>query len=364
MNRPSTHQPCSGQALGILGYGRFGRALAGLAAGAGLPVRAFDSAATVPEDLRVDSASRLARVCDRLLLAVPTQALRACIEDLRPHLSATHTVMDVASVKLEPEAVMAELLGTDIPWVATHPLFGPSALALGERPLRTVVCPNGLHPEAARTARRTWERLGCEVIEQDADTHDRILARGHALTFFVAKGLLDVGVDGLVGDGPPSVRAMSRVVESVRSDAGHLFLAIERNNPYAAEARRELLDALGAVHARIEAMGNEPDNDEAATPAVRIPDLGDRAPELRELRSLIDELDREIVRLLGRRARLARSAGRIKARHGHGVRDPARERALLADRRRWAEEEGLDPESAEAVFRSVVRLSRGAQGTR
>lgn len=345
--------------LGILGYGRFGRALGELAADAGLTVRAFDPVAPVPDGVRADSSADLARACDQLVLAVPTRALRACLTDLRPHLTADHTVMDVASVKLEPEAVMAELLGTEIPWIATHPLFGPSAMALGERPLRVVVCPNGLHPGATSVARHTYERLGCEVLEQDADTHDRLLARGHALTFFVAKGMLDVGEESLTEEGPPSVRAMARVIDSVRSDAGHLFLSIERDNPYAAEARRDLLEALGRVHAQIGAVAEDAAEEE---PAIRIPDLGDRAPELREIRTVIDDLDLELVRLLGRRARLARGAGRIKASHGHGVRDPIRERSLLADRRRWAEEEGLDPDAVDAVFRSVVRLSREAQG--
>ena len=104
-------------------------------------------------------------------------------------------------------------------------------------------------------------------------------------------------------------------------------------------------------------------DDDAAgdDPQIQIPDLGERAPALRELRSVIDDLDLEMVKLLGRRVRLARGAGRIKASHGHGVRDPIRERDLIAERRRWAEAEGLDPEAVDSVFRSIVRLSRGAQ---
>ena len=356
--------------LGVVGYGRFGRALSELAIESGRSVRAFDPAATVPGALRADSVADLASRCAELVFAVPAQALEASVREARPHLTSRHLVMDVASVKLEPEAVLAGVLGAEIPWVATHPLFGPSALALGERPLRVVVCPNGIHPEATAAARRVFETMGCEVIEQDADTHDRVLARGHALTFFVAKGMLEVGEGSLTEEGPPSVRAMSRVVDSVRSDAGHLFLAIGRHNPYAAEARRDLLDELQRVHDEIESLaeageaarpGDSAGSGESAASAIRIPDLGDRAPELREIRSLIDDLDLELVRLLGRRARLARSAGGIKSSHGHGVRDPIRERTLLAERRRWAEAEGLDPEAVDAVFRRVVRLSREAQ---
>jgi prephenate dehydrogenase len=349
-------------ALGILGYGRFGRALGELAVQEGLTVRAYDPSAEVPEGLRTASPIDLVQGCTELVLAIPTQALRAALSEVRPHLTPDHLVMDVASVKLEPEAVLADVLGTQIPWVATHPLFGPSALARGERPLRVVVCPNGLHPRASTGARATFERMGCEVLEQDADTHDRLLARGHALTFFIAKGLLDTGGEGLSEEGPPSVRMMARVVDSVRGDAGHLFLAISQN-PYAEEAREEFLEALRRVHDQIAtvAQARSGDGSEFGDPTLQIPDLGERAPELREIRSVIDALDRDLIQLLGRRARLARGAGHIKASHGHGVRDPIREKTLIEERRRWAADEGLDPDAVDVVFRSVVRLARGVQ---
>lgn len=234
--------------LAVLGYGRFGRAFGELALDAGLTVRAFDPAAPIPTELRTHSIEELVRECDQVVLALPLKSMRGCIEQLRPFLRIDQVVMDVASVKIEPEAIMAEVLGDEVPWVATHPLFGPSALALEYRPLQAVVCPNSQHPRAAHAARHTYELLGCEVIEQDADTHDRVLARSHALTFFVARGMLAVAGESLRAHGPPSVKAMAQVVESVHSDAAHLFQAIAEDNPYAAEARRDLLRALEGVH--------------------------------------------------------------------------------------------------------------------
>jgi len=344
--------------LGIIGYGRFGRAFAGLALDAGIPVRAYDASTQAPDELRADSLEALVGGVDLVALAVPVPALAEVVDRVARLAGPEHVVFDVSSVKLVPEALMAERFGGGIPWVATHPLFGPSALALGERPLRAVVCPNRRHPAAVAAVRDLFARLGCEVIEQDADTHDRRLARGHALTFFVAKGMLEVGREALADDGPPSVRAMAQVVDSVRSDAGHLFRAIERDNPYAADARTALIEALERVHVRLGEEETDPERDAAA---LQIPALGDQAPELRELRSLIDELDLELVRLLARRTRLARGAGRIKASRDLEVRDPVRERELLARRREWARELGLDEEAVAAVFRSIVRLSRGAQ---
>ena len=101
-----------------------------------------------------------------------------------------------------------------------------------------VLCPSPLHPAAARRARAFYEQIGCEVIEQTPEGHDRVMAYTHALTFFVAKGMLDAGAGEAVPFAPPSFHAISRTIEAVRADAGHLFRAIQGENPYAAEARR------------------------------------------------------------------------------------------------------------------------------
>ena len=344
--------------LGILGYGRFGAALAELARDAGCPVRAWDPLASVPDTLAAGSEAELAAFAEVLVLAVPVFRVRAAIGPLSPALRPDQLVLHVCSVQAGPNRDLAELLGDRVAWAGTHPLFGPSALALGERPLRTVVCPNPLHPGAADRARRFWESLGCQVLVQEAEVHDRSMAYSHALAFFVAKGMLDLGELDRLAFTPPSFQAMRRTIDSVRSDASHLFLAIERANPYAAEARQKLLEALGGVHAQLEAV--EPDREDGAE-LFPIPELGERAPELKQTRELIDELDAELDELLAGGALLARRAGCIKAEHGHGVRDPSRERALLQARRQWAEAHHLDPAAVARVFESVLRFSREVQ---
>lgn len=74
---------------------------------------------------------------------------------------------------------------------------------------------------------------------------------------------------------------------------------------------------------------------------------------LPEIRSSIDALDRKIVALIGRRARYVEAAARFKGSE-EGVRAPGRQRAMLEERRRWAAEEGLDPEAIKGLFRDLV----------
>ncbi|RKI06459.1 prephenate dehydrogenase/arogenate dehydrogenase family protein, partial [Corallococcus praedator] len=236
--------------------------------------------------------------------------------------------------------------------VGTHPLFGPLSLAMAERPMRVVVCPNPLHPEAAPRARRFYEALGCEVIEQTPEGHDRVMAETHALTFFVAKGMVDSGVAVDVPFAPASFKALSRTIETVRSDAGHLFTAIQQENRFATEARERLLQALQAIHRDLAALPAVASAREVA--GMALPGLASGPPEPRETREHIDQLDRELVELLARRGELARRQSRA-----HAPEEPSGTQALLAARRAWATELGLDPEEVEALFRVILEAPGG-----
>ena len=72
-----------------------------------------------------------------------------------------------------------------------------------------------------------------------------------------------------------------------------------------------------------------------------------------DVREGIDALDREIVALIGRRARYIGAAARFKTGE-EGVRAPERRKAMLEARRRWAEEEGLSPQVIEDVYETLV----------
>lgn len=82
-----------------------------------------------------------------------------------------------------------------------------------------------------------------------------------------------------------------------------------------------------------------------------------RPPEdcasIEDVREAIDGLDRGILGLLGQRARYVAAAARFKT-DRQGVRAPERQKAMLARRRGWAEEEGLDPDLVEDLYGRIV----------
>ncbi len=349
------------ESVALLGYGRFGRALGQLLGEAGVPHRAFDAHVEVPAPYRVGSLRELVTGAAFVIVAVPVPAMRSALRDLREHLEPSQVVFDVGSVKVRPEAAFASVLGDAIPWCGTHPLFGPLSLALAERPLRVVLCPAKAHPQAAAQVRALYERIGCEVIVQTPESHDRMMAHTHALTFFVAKGMIDAGAATNVPFAPPSFQAISRTIETVRSDAGHLFEAIARDNPFAPEARKELVRALAAIDAALDANANEEPVEATESTRFAIPDLGARSPELKETRDHIDAVDAQIVRLFGQRMQLAQRAARAKAALGAPILDGPREAELIAIRRAWAVDSKIDPDAVADVFRAILTMSRRGQ---
>jgi len=74
-------------------------------------------------------------------------------------------------------------------------------------------------------------------------------------------------------------------------------------------------------------------------------------------RTEIDELDRELLRLLNRRARLAMKVGSLKKAAGMPCCDPERERAVLDDLQK-ANAGPLDALAITKVFRRIIRESR------
>ena len=81
---------------------------------------------------------------------------------------------------------------------------------------------------------------------------------------------------------------------------------------------------------------------------------------IEEVRHGIDTLDREIVRLIGTRSRYVKAAAKFKASEA-SVRAPERQKAMLEERRRWAGEEGLNPDAIEKMYRDLISYFIGRE---
>lgn len=78
---------------------------------------------------------------------------------------------------------------------------------------------------------------------------------------------------------------------------------------------------------------------------------------LQQLRHQIDVLDRQLLRVLNRRARLVRQIRQLKRRDGLPLVDPAREQTIC--KRMAAASRGpLTGQAVAAIYRIIIRQSR------
>ncbi len=81
---------------------------------------------------------------------------------------------------------------------------------------------------------------------------------------------------------------------------------------------------------------------------------------MEEIRADVNEIDHEIVRLLGRRLAYVRAAVRFKPEE-RSITNPDHWERFFAQRRAWGEQEGYDPAVIEAVYRRLYEYTVDVQ---
>lgn len=235
--------------VGIIGFGAFGRLVAGhLAPYARL--RVYDPQLTAEN--AGEHAPLLAGLpdvarCPIVILAVPVPSMIDVIRMISAHLRPGALVVDVGSVKMVPVQAMIAGLPSHVEILGTHPLFGPQSASRGLEGLRIAVCPirGRLGRRVAAFLRRV---LRLKVIVTTAEAHDRDAATVQGLTHLIAQVL--IAMEPLPTQiTTRSFEAIMSAVEMVRHDAPEVLQAIERMNPYAPDVRRRFF-ALAAERDR------------------------------------------------------------------------------------------------------------------
>ena len=82
---------------------------------------------------------------------------------------------------------------------------------------------------------------------------------------------------------------------------------------------------------------------------------------LDDLRRRINELDRQILELVGKRQETSREVARAKRATGHATRDYSRERDVLLAAREAGKQYGVSPQVAESILKLLIRSSLTTQ---
>ena len=82
----------------------------------------------------------------------------------------------------------------------------------------------------------------------------------------------------------------------------------------------------------------------------------EQCKDMEAIRADVNAIDREIIRLLGRRLAYVRSAVRFKP-DEKSITNPDHWERFFAQRRAWGEEEGYDPEVIEAIYKRLYEYT-------
>lgn len=83
--------------------------------------------------------------------------------------------------------------------------------------------------------------------------------------------------------------------------------------------------------------------------------------DIQKLRKRIDEIDEQILRLLGERSEICRSIGLLKKENSIPITDAVRENEVYAKVKEKASDFGLDSVQVEAIYRQIVNMCSSLQ---
>ncbi|MBL8885092.1 MAG: prephenate dehydrogenase [Phycisphaerales bacterium] len=182
---------------------------------------------------------------DMLAIAVPVQRMEQLLRQLAPLLAKRSSlVIDVASVKVKPIALMRDLLPPETEIIGTHPLFGPQSGKNGIEGLPIAFCPVRASEERIACVRSFLsDTLKLRVLDVSPEEHDRQMAYVQGLTHLVSRAAaaLELPRTELA---TIAYKRFAEMSESLAGDSWELFKTIENENPFASAVRAEFVRHL------------------------------------------------------------------------------------------------------------------------
>lgn len=237
--------------IGIIGYGHFGAFLVEMAERF-LPnaeVRVYSRRQEPDGKLFFD----LETVCDSDVVVI-CGAIHEFEEQLKRVIECAREetiIVDVATVKVHTVNLLKKY-AADRAWIATHPMFGPESVKKqgGEmHGLNIVIAEHTLPGEVYEQLTSFLKRLEFNVVEVDADKHDRLLADTLFLTHYVGQTVKEAGFERTSID-TLSFASLMNAVESVIYDE-KLFKDVYQFNPHCKETAKRFHDAQEEVFKKL-----------------------------------------------------------------------------------------------------------------
>ena len=242
--------------IGIIGFGRFGKLMAGYIA-KDFKVYVYNRSDKADQITKIGAVpADLARAAEQrvVILSVPISRMQDFLKEIAPLLAPDAIVVDVCSVKVYPVQWMTSLLPESVSILATHPMFGPDSAATSLLDRKIVLCKGRIAEERYEKIKSYLTARGLIVIETTPEEHDRQIALSLCLTHFIGRSLDAFGAGELIID-TEGYKRLLHILEVVTHDTWQLFVDMNQYNPYAERHRQGFMEAMKEIEVRLKAEG-------------------------------------------------------------------------------------------------------------
>jgi prephenate dehydrogenase len=306
-----------------------------------------------------------------VILATPIQAVLDTISSLGPFLREDTVVTDVGSTKKRIMAEAPKLLPSGVHFIGGHPMAGSERsgveaadpLLFSDRVY--ALCPYPDTPSNALLALMDLvESLLARPITIDPEEHDRIMAMVSHLPQLISVALMHAAQAGDAQHEMLDMLAGRGFLDMTRlaaSDYGVWKGILETNREAIEKAVDRFNKSLSFLSAAM--LDNEAAIawEKAGRQRRKMgPDSLARQRK-RDMRSLIDRYDKQILTALGHRVEIVRRIGKLKMNQAAPVMDPDRERRMMLQREEWGKSLGLPKELLEELFAVILKHSTRIQ---
>ncbi|HBU07045.1 MAG TPA: prephenate dehydrogenase/arogenate dehydrogenase family protein [Candidatus Magasanikbacteria bacterium] len=232
--------------IGIIGHGRFGKLWTEL-------MSEFGEVVIFDKEKGIRSKEKFNNVCDVdiLFLLVPISEIKNVCKQISNKLNKETIVIDACSVKVKPVKEMKQILKSNQPIIATHPLFGPDSVKRFGLAGQKIVVSNVRSTEKQlKLLKNILKKLRLKIIEATPEEHDKQMAKSQALVHFFGRGLAELKLKKQEIF-TPDYESLLKINDLVNNDTWQLFFDMQLYNPYAKKIRKDLLVALKNLDSKL-----------------------------------------------------------------------------------------------------------------
>jgi len=184
---------------------------------------------------------------DLLFLAVPMSEFENICKDISQMLSEKTIVVDTCSVKIYPVELMERYFSKSQPIIASHPLFGPDSVSVGDlKDKEIIISQVRASREQENILTDLLIRMDLNIINMSLREHDKCMARSQALVHFLGRVFAKLDLKDFEAKSP-NYKALMKINNLVNNDTWQLFFDMQKLNPFAKDLRKNLIRELKAL---------------------------------------------------------------------------------------------------------------------